>query len=215
MRRKSAEPKPPRSRRRVAARRRPTVARAKRRRQSAPVAAGLSQEPDEILPPSPEIGRPSAWETRIRPRLEKVRKMAASGATDAAIMRALGVSRTAYYRSLREREQFADILATAREPATEEVQSALFKLAVGYDSEVVREEYEVGKPPRTITTRQRAPPALAAVKFWLTNRRPEMWRDRGLLGAGPGAFDAVPYSDNVPDPQPLPPHLLPPARNNA
>jgi hypothetical protein len=129
-------------------------------------------------------------------------------------MAALKVSRSAFYRTLREREEFADVLDTAREPATDEVQAALYKLATGYDSEIVREEVAGGAPARTVVTRQRAPPSLAAVRFWLVNRRPELWRDRGVLGAGPGAFDVVPYSDNVPDPQPLPPHLLPPGRND-
>ena len=229
MRRTSAKHKPPNARRKRKAER------VRRKRKAGPLRRKLKvrnatprsrtpapgsrlscpiSEPDQVLPPSPEGGRPSAWETRIKPRMDRVRKLATAGASDAEIMAALKVSRSAFYRTLREQEEFSDALDTAREPATDEVQSALFKLATGYDSEVVREESEDGKPERTVVTRQRAPPSLAAARFWLVNRRPELWRDRGVLGAGPGAFDAVPYSDNVPDPQPLPPHLLPPGRND-
>lgn len=76
-------------------------------------------------------GRPSKYETNVKPKLEEIRKLARSGATDKEIARHLDVNQKVFCRYKKEYSELSDILKTARDGAVEEIKAALFNRAIG------------------------------------------------------------------------------------
>ena len=62
------------------------------------------------------------------------------------------------------------------------MESALYKRAVGYSYDEVREEYDGDVLiKKTVVRKQEAPDTTAQIFFWLKNRRPDRWRNNDRL----------------------------------
>ena len=120
------------------------------------------------------VGRPSAYETIIEPRLKEVQKWAEEGATDKDIARALGLNPGSFSRIKSQNSGFRDFLKKAHEIPVKEIKRALYKRAIGYSYEetsTVTEEESgvVTKVKTTKSTKYMAPdPASAMIllKHW-------------------------------------------------
>ena len=102
------------------------------------------------------------------------------GLSDADIAKNLGISLDAYYRYQKLYSEFYEAIRRGKRPANIIVENALFKRCVGYVlKEPTVENYvdEKGKEQtrRKIVTRNIVPD-INAIKFWLINREPDLWK---------------------------------------
>lgn len=102
------------------------------------------------------------------------------GLSDVDIAKNLGISLDAYYRYQKLYSEFYEAIKRGKRPANIIVENALFKRCVGYVlKEPTVENYvdEKGKEQtrRKIVTRNIIPD-INAIKFWLINREPDLWK---------------------------------------
>ena len=117
-------------------------------------------------------------------KLEIVEGWARDGATDSEMIEALGIARQTFYTWKKKYPEFAAALKRGKEVIDRQVETALFKRAVGYKTEEitherqynhVTEEWEFVEVKRVI--KEVNPDAVSAI-FWLKNRKPKEWRDK-------------------------------------
>lgn len=103
-----------------------------------------------------------------------------------------GIVKSTLYEWMTNKKDFSDAVQCARiegrKNAVAKVESTLLKLATGYEYEDVKTEYasvlneRTGKYEPTIKKQLRikhnVPPSTDAIKFFLTNRAPEEWKNR-------------------------------------
>lgn len=125
-----------------------------------------------------ERGRP----TDYRPEFaEQAAKLCALGATDYELADFFGVDTRTIYRWKNVHADFCQSVTCGKEAADERVERALFNRAVGYTFESEKVFQHQGEIVRAPTT-EHIPPDPSAAKLWLTNRRPDQWRDKVTLG---------------------------------
>lgn len=113
--------------------------------------------------------------------LIKITAWTRDGLSEYQIANNLGVHPNTFCRAKKHKEYgpaICNALAHGREVTDIEVENALYKRALGYKYDEIKEEYETGVlVKRTVTTKM-VPPDTGAQIFWLKNRQPEKWRDR-------------------------------------
>lgn len=119
-------------------------------------------------------GRP----TDYRPEFaEQAAKLCSLGATDYELADFFGVDTRTIYRWKHVHDEFCQAVTCGKERADERVERALYNRAVGYTFEsekVFQHQGEVIRAP----TAEHVPPDPSAAKLWLTNRRPDQWREK-------------------------------------
>ena len=103
---------------------------------------------------------------------------ARDGLTDEQISHNIGITRETLNQWKNRFSDISDTLKRGKDVVDREVENALFKRAVGYEYDEVKEKYECGVlTERTITKKMVVPDTTAQI-FWLKNRKPEEWRDK-------------------------------------
>ncbi len=104
-----------------------------------------------------------------------------NGLTEEQIAKNLGISYSTFRKAKKDSEYGQQIVAAliqTKEVVDMQVENMLYKRAMGYSYDEVKEEYEGGVlTKRTITTKTVIPDTMAQI-FWLKNRKPTEWRDR-------------------------------------
>jgi hypothetical protein len=102
-----------------------------------------------------------------------------NGATNTEVADILGVTLTTVQRWLVQYPDFRLACGLGKLAADDRVERSLFSRAVGYDfdSEKVFYNQKKNKVVR-VPIREHVPPDPGAAMRWLTNRRPEQWRDK-------------------------------------
>lgn len=109
--------------------------------------------------------------------LTLLRGWARDGLTDVQIAHNMGISVSALYNWKKRFPELAEALRKGKEVSDYEVESALYRRALGYEyTEVMAEESERGARRRE-TVKHVAPDVTAQI-YWLKNRKPAKWRDR-------------------------------------
>lgn len=126
-------------------------------------------------------GRKSKYETHVKPYLHLITQWCKNGSTEEQIYKKLGVSHEAFARYKRAYVELVEVLKIGKDDADDLVESALYKRAVGYSFDEVREEYDGDVLiKKTVVRKQEAPDTTAQI-FWLKNRRPDRWRNNDRL----------------------------------
>jgi hypothetical protein len=118
-------------------------------------------------------GRPSKYESHVKPKLTLIEAWARDGITDEQIAANLGVAYSTFRDHKAEYPALAAALKNGKEVIDVMVENALLKAALGYEYEEVTEN-GLG----TSTTTKVAHPNTTALIFWLKNRKPKEWRDK-------------------------------------
>lgn len=121
-----------------------------------------------------ERGRPTAYRPEYA---EQAAKLCALGATDFELADFFKVDTRTIYRWKNMHEDFCQALRAGKENADTRVERALYNRAVGYTFESEKVFQFQGQIVRADTT-EHVPPDPSAAKLWLTNRKPEDWRDK-------------------------------------
>jgi hypothetical protein len=100
-------------------------------------------------------------------------KLAAKGLSNNEIIQKLGISRDTFYSKLRSNPYFSYCLYKHRGIAQVEVESALFKSALGFE---YKEEQATNKG--VFEVRKVALPNVSAQKEWLYNRASHEWKKK-------------------------------------
>lgn len=127
------------------------------------------------------MGRHDKYSDLVKPRLEEVKEWAKSGATNAEISAALGISQSTFDRYMASFEDFKGTVNEGRMAGVPVVKAALFKLAVGYDydeKEINQTTDENGELKQTIKIlKKKRHPDLNACIIYLRNYDPD-YRDK-------------------------------------
>lgn len=165
------------------------------------------------------------YETHVAPNLDRIAKWAELGASQSEIARKLklGVSTFKLYLSRGEKgeepyTELAEVMKSACEIPDDEVESAMYKSALGYTAKVAK-HYKLKKVSYDPDTGKKmfeeeelveafdevhVPANVTAQMFWLANRRPDRWRYKpepvdGDADEGTGVVE-LPAVMEVPEP---------------
>lgn len=119
-------------------------------------------------------GRPASYKTEYA---AQAAKLCALGATDFELADFFGVDTRTIYRWKNTQSDFCQAVTCGKDLADERVERALFNRAVGYSFESEKVFQFQGVVVRAPTI-EHVPPDPSAAKLWLTNRRPEAWREK-------------------------------------
>lgn len=123
-------------------------------------------------------GRPSKYETNVKPYLKQIEQWVRNGLTEEEIAKKCNVAYSTFREYKKQFSALADALKSNRELADLEVEASLFKRATGYEYDEVTKELIDGELVVTkVVTKQMAPDTTAQI-YWLKNRLPHIYRDR-------------------------------------
>lgn len=111
--------------------------------------------------------------------------MAAMGATNEEIAKAIGVTRRTLLRWANDHESFGKALAEGKAVSDAKVIRSLYQRATGYEYTEEKKILAHGKDGNTKLvkveiTKKVVPPDVAAQCFWLKNRQRDRWSDRPI-----------------------------------
>ena len=102
------------------------------------------------------------------------------GLSDVDIAKNLGISLDAYYRYQKQFPEFYEAIRRGKRPANIIVENALFKRCIGFEFvEPSTETYVDDKGKKHVkkkTTTKYIMPDINAIRFWLINREPDLWK---------------------------------------
>lgn len=88
------------------------------------------------------MGRPSKYETDVKPHIDDIKKAVEAGATVEEIAKAFNIAVSTLHKYKAEKKELKDAFARGREHIVFEIKGALLKKALGFEYE---EEKKVGK----------------------------------------------------------------------
>ena len=78
------------------------------------------------------MGRPTKYDTEIKPHLEEIKEAVAAGATYKEIAKAFGIAESTIYKYKKEKKEFSQAFMRGREKIVFEIKGALLKKALGF-----------------------------------------------------------------------------------
>ena len=105
------------------------------------------------------------------------------GATDERLAEFFGISKTALYNWKRRYSAFREAMTEGKALADANVAQSLYMSAIGFerdeiDLKVVSLGEGQGSVVEKVPVKRYYPPNIKAATFWLTNRQPQLWRDK-------------------------------------
>lgn len=88
------------------------------------------------------MGRPSKYDTEIKPHIEDIKQAVAAGATVEEIANAFNIAVSTLHRYKNEKKELKEAFARGRDKVVIEIKAALLKKALGFEYE---EEKRVGR----------------------------------------------------------------------
>lgn len=117
----------------------------------------------------------SKYETNVKDKLILVEGWARNEFTDEQIAKNLEISKTTFYKYIKEHSELSERLKKGKEVIDFEVENALLKRVLGYKYKEVSKEEELNITKEVI---KKVVPDTTSQIFWLKNRKPEEWRDK-------------------------------------
>lgn len=132
------------------------------------------------------MGRPSRYETDIKPYIAEIKKAVETGATVEEIASAFGIASSTLYKYKSEKKELKDAFARGRAKVVFDIKAALLKKALGFEYE---EEKRVGRKDKDGENiilvekyKRYSPPSETAAGMLLRNYD-ENWRDQDKASA--------------------------------
>lgn len=126
------------------------------------------------------MGRPSKYDTEIKPHLAEIRSAVEAGATIEEIARAFGVSKSTIQKYKAEKKEFSDAFARGREKVVIDIKAALLKKALGFEYKEQKSVARKDKNGENIVLvenyKRYCPPSETAARM-LLNNYDDTWHD--------------------------------------
>jgi hypothetical protein len=119
-------------------------------------------------------GRETAYKNSFA---KVVEKMCHLGLSDKELADFFEVSKQTLYTWKGKHPAFAEAIKRGKQVSDAEVANKLYKRAIGYSHKEDKIFIHRGKPV-VVSTLKHYPPDTAAIKFWLTNKQKDIWKDR-------------------------------------
>ena len=126
-------------------------------------------------------GRKSKFDTVIKPNLDLIEGWLVNGISEREIARRLNIAHSTFQAYKLQFPDFSNRLKKGRELADIKIENALFRAAIGYETEEIRTEFSDSsrtKSKKVTKITRKVPGDVIAQIFWLKNRRPDKWHDR-------------------------------------
>jgi len=125
-------------------------------------------------------GRPSVYDTKIKPHLKSISILRANGTTFEELAVLLGVSNKTIYNYKNDIEEFLQSIKKGTDLLIDELEATLYDLAKG---KVVRKKTKIEYYPDSSIrskeeTEEQLAPNVAALIFSLTNLAPDKWNNK-------------------------------------
>lgn len=145
-------------------------------------------------------GMPSKYNEKVHPLM--ARALAKTGMIDRDIAEEMTISEHTFIQWKKVHPEFLAALTEGKEIPDIQVEKALYKKALGFDTEEVElrpnRRDGSGKMDTVKVTRKQFAPDVIAQIFWLKNRRPDRWRDKqDIEHSGSVGYKIIP--DDLPD----------------
>lgn len=134
----------------------------------------------------------SKWND-IKDKLILIQGWARDGLTDEQIANNLGIGTTTLYKWKNQHREFRETLKKGKEVADREVESALYKSALGFRYK----DQTVTNKGNVVDVERYEKPNVTAAIFWLKNRKPAQWRDKREIEQNCNV--GVQIIDDIPD----------------
>jgi hypothetical protein len=122
-------------------------------------------------------GRPTVYNAAFHPR--KAAQLALMGLTDVQMAIVFDINERTLNRWKIRYPAFFQSIKQSKDLVDRTVENSLFKRALGMETTQKKiVEYPDGTTRKTIAVKY-IPPSLSAIIFWLTNRRPDLWKRGG------------------------------------
>lgn len=126
-------------------------------------------------------GRPSKYETHVKPKLDKIKEWSKAGCTNKEIATALGVGMSNFCKYMSENEELKETIVNSRISGVPEVKLALYKKAVGFEYEemktYMKRDNDGNEYKYTEITKKQSLPNENAIGMYLRNYDPD-WQDK-------------------------------------
>ena len=127
------------------------------------------------------MGRPSKYDTEIKPHIDEIRKAVEAGATVEEIGKAFGISPSTIYKYKAEKTELKEAFTHGREKVVFEIKGALLKKALGYEYKETKKVGKKDKDGENIILvekyKKHIPPSETAAAMLLRNYTDD-WLDR-------------------------------------
>ncbi len=127
-----------------------------------------------------KMGRPTSYRDEYA---EKAHKLCLLGITDVDLADMFDIAVSTLYEWKKKVPDFSEALLAGKKFADAEVASSLFERAKGYTCDDIHVSQFGGKVIIT-NIKKHYPPDVAAAKLWLTNRQPDLWREKVDMNLG-------------------------------
>lgn len=125
------------------------------------------------------MGRPSKYNTHIKPYLNEIKEWKKNGATDEQICKSLGVSMSVFYDAKAKYSEFSDIFKISRESLKQELIGELIRLAKKHTL-TTKKVYTKKEGENSVTyteiTEKEVDASVTAINLWMKNND-ENWAD--------------------------------------
>lgn len=119
------------------------------------------------------MGRPSKYNTEIKPHLEEIKNAVQAGATNEEIAKGLGIAVSTLNKYKNEFPEFSDAFTRTREKVVFEIKAALLKKALGYEyqekKQYIKKDEDGEQVTYTEITTKHQPPSETAGAMLLRN----------------------------------------------
>ena len=115
-------------------------------------------------------GRPSKYETDVKPRFPEIAEWLKIGATDKEIAENLGLNKSTFCEYKKQFKELNELIKNSRKKAIQDIKAALFKRAIGfsYEEKTITDSEKNGFTTQTVTKYALPDPACAMIllKHW-------------------------------------------------
>jgi hypothetical protein len=127
-------------------------------------------------------GRKNKYDSHVKPFLDRIPSWRKDGLTEKQVAFKLGISEDSLYTYKNLYSEFSECLKKGKENLIEELETSLYKRAMGYEYEEIKQYIEkdvMGQQKTKIekTTKHLAPSDTAII-FALTNLKGEKWKHK-------------------------------------
>lgn len=127
------------------------------------------------------MGRPSKYETHIKPFLKQIAEWKKNGATDQQICEQLGVSLSVFYAAKAKYSEFSEVLKNSRSAFVADLRGELARLAFKHTLETVKVYSKTDENGQTITYKEKTSKEvdgdIAAIHLLLKNLDRDNWAE--------------------------------------